>query len=77
MVWGGISLEGSTDSFDNGTLTNITVGIGMKCLEPLSEPTLMQQNLGSSWSMTMSDNDRSRQFLEDEGSDTTDCSQTQ
>ena len=55
MVWGGISLEGRTDLYrlDNGTLTAIRYR--MKSSDPLSEPTLEQWDLVSSWSTTMPD----------------------
>ena len=48
-------MEGHTDLYrlDNGTLTAITVGIRMKSLDPLSDPTLVQWVLGSSWCTTM------------------------
>ncbi len=55
MVWGGISMEGRTDLYrlDNGTLTAIRYRDEMKSFDPLSDPTLVQWVLGSSWCMTM------------------------
>ncbi len=54
MVWGGISLEGRK-SLHVPTVPLLLLETEMKSSELLSDLTLVQWTLGSSWSRTVSD----------------------